>query len=412
MLLIEKKQVSVKDIEKLLGVSIPLDKLLKKPLFEINPANLVKDPDNGPGAVKCRQGIDFPASFRVRLKNGTDVEIRYCTNRTPDLKTHGQTEIYTPKKLPFDGKAEYLSDDQDKAVYYYLHFFNKQSPFRNEGMPFYDKPYEFEFQDDQAKATVQIAAIQLRSKAVAHAASLEGEELLIIAKGMRVVGVHGMDDLMVKAKLMEYAERSPKEYIDKANSQVNHIEGLILDAIDKGVFELVQNSSGKTWKWAMGNKKDQVIVELSNNVQNTPQALITHIQQTPGVVNEFLPSLLDARLQMAAKKNINHELQGVNVLDMVKQSQKTESAYDGPTQPSMLDNFDSSEDEPLDLDDFEQPEVQLGTLPETFKEAQDLLGQKGCSKAPSLAKELMTGIENKTITAENIEDFFVENKKE
>lgn len=394
MLLIDKKQVSPDDVQKALGVKFDMAKLMKKPLFEINPALVVADPANGLGATKVRQGMEFPAYFRVKLRDGRNVEIRYCTNRTPDLKTHGQTEVYTPKKVYFEGKAEFLSDDQDKAIYYFLHFYNKNSPFREKGLPFEGKPFEYEFQDDVAKADAAIAKIVLRTKATQHAMSLQGEELIIIAKGMRIEGAHELEPSAVRARLMEYADAKPQEYLDKANSQVNHIEGLIYDAIDKNIFVIDSGSGVKRWKWAMGSKEGEVIAEFSNNVPDLRRALITHIQQTPGAITEFLPVLIDTTRLVKAKTNIAKELVDVDVLNMLKDA----------------DIEHGTVDEPEELDETLTGGA-VTTLPTNFKEAQNLLGQQGCGRSPALAKELMDGITANEITLDNIDDFIYGNKK-
>lgn len=402
MLLVDKKQYTPQQIEKVLGITIPLDKILKKPLFEINPANLVNDSrNNGPGAVRVRQGMEFPAVFRVKLSDGNTVEIRYCTNRTPDVKTHGQTEIYTPKKVPFEGKAEFLNDEQDKAVFYYLHFYNRQSPFRGEGFQYEGKPYEYEFQDDIAKANIAIAAIELRSKATYHASQLQGEELLIVAKGMRIDGANELEPEMVRARLMQFADAQPQKYLDMSASTVNHIEGLILDAIDKHIL-IMDNSAGvKRWRWAVGERKDEVIVELPNSVPNHKEALITHIQQMPGVVNTFIPLLMNARVQLLAKNNITEKAKEVNIMDLLKQ----ESHNAGTSEENEREYSDWADANTTNHDDV------IYRLPATREEASELLGSRGASKAPMTIKQLLDGIKDGTINLENIAVFIAANQK-
>lgn len=430
MLLVNKKQIATKDVGKELGIYIPLDKLLKKPLFEINPALILNDSRaNGPGATRVRQGMEFPAEFRVRLKNGEDVEIRYCRNRTPNVKTHGQTEIYTPKKLPFEGKAEFLNDDADKAIYYYLHFFNRQSPFRDEGYPFHNKPWDYEFQDDLEKANLLIAGITLRRKAEAHADSLQGEEMIIIAKGMRIEGIHGLDPVMIKAKLMQYAHDFPKEYLEKSGSTVNHMEGLIRDAMDSNILVMQSTSNSKRWVWDKGPKEGQVIVELSNTIPDFRQALITHIQQTPNAVNEFLPTLINTRTLIAAKSSINSQLQGVDVLGMLKQAKQhqvddikekvfsdmvaggigitrtdTEGVhYVDPMSEEGSDILNKSEEQDdQHSGDYTGPIITA--LPATFKDAQAFLGEHIGKKTPALAKKFLEDITNGEIRLDNIHE--------
>lgn len=404
MLLINKTQVTIGDIEKKLGIRLPVDKILKKPLYEINPALVIPDHhNNGAGAVKCRQGIEFPAYFRVKLKNGEDVEIRYCTNRTPDRTTHGQTEVFSPRKVAFEGKAEFIGDEADKAVYYYLHFYNRQSPFRNTGYQYAGKPFEYEFQDNEAKADASIAMIRLRTEATTHALKLDGEELMIIAKGMKLEGVHGMEPREVKATLMQFADSNPKLYMEKAQSQVNHIIGLIYDAIDKDIFKLENYGGINRWRWALGAKKDELIVELSSNVRDLKEALIMHIQQTPGVVNEFLPVLLNTRLSVAAQNNISQELDGVDVLSMMKGA-AAEHAEEGNYE--FNDNFDDNENNGTDGDDFDSGNEEL-PLPTEFKQCSPYIKSILGTGDPKLAGKLWNAIKAKEVDELNVGDFLI-----
>lgn len=420
MLLINKKQVTISGIEKALNIRIPVDKILKKPLYEINPALVVPDHhNNGAGAVKVRQGIEFPAYFRVKLKTGEDVEIRYCTNRTPDKTTHGQTEVFSPRKVSFEGKAEFIGDEEDKAVYYYLHFYNRQSPFRNKGYQYEGKPFEYEFQDNEAKADAAIAMIKLRTEATTHALNLDGENLMIIAKGMKIDGVHGMEPREVKATLMQFADSNPKLYLEKAQSQVNHIVGLIYDAIDKDIFVLENYGGIHRWRWAVGAKKDELIVELSSNVRDFKEALITHIQQTPGVVNEFLPVLLNARLAVAAQNNITNELQGVNILDMVKGAAETNApmesvtpAANSYTQPDeFIDEEGGNDIDKGGEEEFSDEEAGL-PFPTEFKHCSPYIKSIIGTGDPKLAGKLWNAIKAKEVDELNVGDFINEIKFE
>lgn len=384
MILINKEQVRPELLAGKLGVKIPLDKIKKKPLYEINPALIFKDYYNGPGATKTRQAMEFPTYFRAKLSNGENVEIRYCTSRTPDRKTHGQTEIYTPLAVEFEGKAEFIADDEDKALYFWLHFFNKTSPFRKSGTHF-----EYELVDDDAKANEIIESLTLRSKATSHASSLSGDEMIIIAKGMKIAGASAMEPMMIKAQLMQYASDKPGEYLTKAESTVNHIHGLVYDSIDKGIFILDTIYNTKRWKWAMGAKIGEVIVEISANIPDEREALINHVSLN---IQEFLPVLINTSKTINAKSNLEKAVENVNVLDMLKpdniKDEFEEYGYTEPAAPEVAFT-------PVDLQN---------DLPTSFKEAMEYLGQKIGKKTPALASVLFNGIKDGSTTAENIDE--------
>lgn len=423
MILINKTAVEVQDLNKTLGIKIPLDILKKKPLFEINPALIFKDPANGPLATKNRNMMEFPCYFNATTKGGKSVEIRYCTNRTPDPKFMGQTEKYSPRVVEFDGKAEFISDDLDKAVYFWLHFFNKTSPFRKAGLP-----HEYELVDDNARATTLIESITLRSKATAHASELSGDALRITAKGMKIAGADKMDDLSIKAQLMQYASDKPAEYLNKAESQVNHIEGLIRDSIDKGIFIVENVFNSKRWRWAQGVKQGEVIIEMSTSVSDDAQALITHISQN---ITEFLPVLINTAKTVNAKTNLEKNLEGINVFDMLKGedgkgnshtpvgsqfgNKTTVDSFDSLTDEHNLEEIqrqiDEQNNESNDFDEDNDGNSQndlLDGLPTNYKEAQEYLGEKIGKKTPALASELNTGITNGTINNDNIEMILAE----
>lgn len=384
MILINKEQTKIEHLAKRLGgIDLPIDKIFKKPLFEINPALVVADPANGPGATKVRQSMEFPAVFRAQLKSGEDVEIRYCTNRQPDPKFMGQTEKFAPRMVEFEGKAEFIADDKDKAVYFWLHFYNKTSPFRQEGVP-----YEYALVDDDARATELIAGITLRSKATAYAAGLSGSEMIIIAKGMKIPGASTMEPLMVKAQLMQYASDKPAEFLNKAESQVNHIEGLIRDSIDKGIFILENVFNSKRWRWGMGVKKGEVIVEMSASVPDEPQALITHISQN---IQEFLPVLIDTAKTINARVNLENKLDNIDVFAQLRGN--TPAVNDQEPEKEVTNSNDQT-----DLDSGDDQEE----LPTSFAECQAYLYTKIGKKTPALASQLNKGIEAGTITKDNI----------
>lgn len=381
MILINKKQVKLTEIDKILGIKMPLELIKKKPLFEINPALMVKDPANGPGAVKLRYGMEFPCVFYAILPSGENMEIRYCTSRTPDVKFMGQSEKYAPKAVEFEGKAEFIKDDLDKAVFFWLHFYNKTSPFRQQ-----DKPYEYELVDDDARATTLINQITLRSRATSHAAALEGQQMIIIAKGMKIQGVSTMEPLMVKAQLMQRASDNPAEYLNAADSQVNHIQGLIIDSIDKGIFVLENQFNSKRWKWGMGVKRGEFIVEMSSSVTDETDALLTHISQH---IQEFLPVLIDTSKTINAKANLVKELENVDVM--------------GALFDNVADEGLSAESENGEEDDLLAGNEQLLPLPTSYAEAQEYLGKHISKKTPALASALIKGIESGEVTVENID---------
>lgn len=388
MILVNKKQVNLNDLGKALGIEIPLDLIKKKPLYEINPALVIKDPANGPMATKCRQAMEFPCVFNTTLKNGEAVEIRYCLTRTPDPKTHGSTEKYSPRVCEFEGRAEFVKDDLDKAVFFWVHFYNKTSPFRQVGQPF-----EYELVDDDAKARELIEHLTLRGRAATHASALQGEQLMIIAKGMGIPGVQSMEPMMVKAQLMQFASDQPAEYLVKAESNVTHVKGLIVDSIDKGIFVLDNQFNVKRWRWGEGVRKGELLVEISNNVPDHNEALVTHISQH---IQDILPVLMETAKNVNGSKSLEAGAKDIDVMAG------------------------------LGLKDDEQPDGKEGeqnaghnkvnttpmALPSNYAEASTFLFAKIGSKAPIFIKKLELGVKDGSVTMENVDTFLATLKKQ
>jgi len=312
MILIDKEQVTHDKIARALGIELDIDKIVKRPVFDIAPHRLIKDPANGPNAKRSRKGVDFPAFFNFRNKSGKTVEIRYATGRTPNPATDGRTELFAPRMLAFEGESELIADDPDKALFFFLHFYNASSPCRPEGAKL---PIEWEYVDNIKKANDRIALIGKKREAMLLADTLEGDALLIVAKGLRIHGVSAMDELAVKAEVLEFAMNKPEEFVSKANSQVNQIEGLIIDAIDKQIFVMADEYGQKSWRWGMGTNEGETIVQFAAGIKDAQQSLISHIQQD---INKYLPVLINMAKTVNIKKNAEKQLENVDILSHFK----------------------------------------------------------------------------------------------
>lgn len=413
MLFINKKEVKASDVGKIIGYHVPLDKIKKKPLFEINPALMSKDPANGAGAIKCRQSMEFPAVFFTKSKTGETLEIRYATTSTPDMKTLGQSNKYSPRMVEFDGKAEFIGDDLDKAVYYWLHFYNEGSPFRAAGIPF-----DYSLVDDDAKANKLISELTLKGKATSHAAALNEDEMILIAKGMKIPGASSMELLMVRAQLMQYASNSPAQYLAAAQSTVNQVKGLIYDSIDKLIFVCENTHNIKRWKWGKGPKEGQLIFEMSSTVQDENEALINHISQSPGAVNEIIPILIGTVNTLKGNTKQAENFAGIDVFAQLNLKGASEPGVIVPILEQAPPFENPPADDEVDEDYDETPptdEERLNALagiylplPKDFEESKEyLMKHIGNKKAP-LTSRLNKGVADGSITLENIEEVLEE----
>ena len=379
MILIDGQQVSLHELQQKLGIKIPVEKIIKKPVFEINQALKIRDPANGPNAYRVRPGYDFPAKFNYRTKSGRTHEIRYADQMpVPKESTEGRTFTYSPRMLAFEGEMEYVNTDEDKAIFFYLYPVCKDSPCRTN-----KSPYEWHFVDDEAKANARIESIEKKREAMRFVDTLHGQALFIIAKSLRIPGAHRMDERSVLAEVSDYAMSKPEEFLKRADSQVAQIEGLIIDAIDRGIFVMEKVYNMKQWKWGAGTNKGALIVELSENVQDEAEALITHIQS--GNLTLMLPQLIEISKNINAKDNAANQLADVNILGEF-----------GIAKPAEEQEEDSVQ--------IERPE-----FPTDMAGARDWLKYKTGKKPSSESSKLWKAVQAGDVTAENIDEWFKEN---
>lgn len=382
MILIDKEQVTLDELSKKLGIELDIEKIIKRPVFDIAQRRLFKDPANGPNARKSRKGVDFPAHFVFRNAKGKSVEIRYATGRTPNPATEGRTELYAPRMLAFEGESELLAEDPDKAVFFFLHFYNLQSPCRQ---PDSKLPIEWEYVDSVAKANARIATIGKKREAMLLADTLEGDALMIVAKGLRIHGVSAMDELAVKAEVLEYAMNKPEEFITKANSQVNQIEGLIIDAIDKQIFVMGDEYGQKSWRWGMGTNEGETIVQFAPGLKDAQQSLISHIQQD---INKYLPVLINMAKTINIKRDAEKQLENVDILSHF---QKEKEAVVEDTTGKPDDNGRFGEEPPFPTD---------------FPTSKDWVYYMTGKKTVATCAALNKAIQASTVNEENIIEWF------
>lgn len=382
MILIDKLQVTHDKIARTLGIDLDYEKIIKRPVFDIIASRLIKDPANGPNAKRSRKGVDFPSHFVFRDEKGKSMEIRYATGRTPNPATEGRTELFAPRMLSFEGESELIADDPDKALFFFLHFYNSVSPCRSTTTR---QPVEWEYVDNVARANARIANIGKKREAMLLADTLEGDALMIVAKGLRIHGVSAMDELAVKAEILEYAIQKPEEFLSKANSQVNQIEGLIIDAIDKGIFVMGDEYGQKSWRWAKGTHEGETIVQFAEGQKDANTSLINHIQQD---INKYLPVLINISKTINIKKNAEKQLANIDILAQF-QPEKKAAAED--TAPKADDNGRYGQ----------RPE-----FPKDFNGSKAFVYYMTGKKHPKVCSALNIEVQARKVTAENIEAWF------
>lgn len=271
MILVNNQKVTISELSEMFD--IPLDKLEKKPVFEINPDMKKRDYLNK--GWKIPVGKQFPSHFFVKHPETKEtVEIRYAATINQERVGDKLIDKYSPRKVTFRGSATF-KPDVDEAIFFYLSIHNRTSPFRTKDMT---KPWTYEFVDDEKRAEGVIESMSLLGNALAHAAKLKGQRLKVTAKGLRISGAEHMDEVGLKAAILQKAQENPGFYMAKVEDSSILFDGLIQDAIDQNVFVLVEKYGVKTWKWGSGPHTGDSVVNVTAGATDSVQALFNHIK--------------------------------------------------------------------------------------------------------------------------------------
>lgn len=283
MILLNNEAKTLQQLQAIL--KFPLEKIIKQSEFLVN-ENL-KGFDLGSKKKRDLGTIRFPAVFTIEDKNGVSYEIRYSTSKANVKDKNGKIDVvFSPKKVTFD--EDTIPSKIDLAVFMYLHPKCKNSPFRTDDSPI----WTYEYKDKEKIAGASVSKGDVMLKALNHAKSYKGDDLVLMAKGMGIANASNMTELEIQASLTEIAMANPAKYLEKTEKQVTVLDGKIIDAIDKGVFIMVEKYGVHQWNWNFGPNKGQTICEITNNGIPANDFLITHIKMN---LAKYYDEIMSAR---------------------------------------------------------------------------------------------------------------------
>lgn len=208
-----------------------------------------RDPQNQKPIVPRGHGI--PCSINVVLENGESKRITYADNSRQETR-NGLTRLkHSPINLMLPGLTLALTDDQTtKFFFLYIHHYNKQSPL-NIGKPNPNCIYQF---NDTAKlAKEEDDKEELFFEALSMLKALDEPQLRQVAKGYKMFGVDDLTEVEVRSLVRAKLKLNPAQFIVDLESNEIAIEGIIQDAIDKGI--IAQVHSGTETVWNLGTKQ-------------------------------------------------------------------------------------------------------------------------------------------------------------
>jgi len=208
-----------------------------------------RDPQNQKPIVPRGHGI--PCNINVVLPGGETAKITYADSARQETR-NGLTRLkYVPINLMLEGLTLALTDDQVmKFFFLYIHNYNKQSPL-NIGKPNPNCIYQF---NDTAKAAKEEDdKEEILFEALGLLKGLASPELRQVAKGYKMSNIDDLQDVEVRKLIRAKLKENPAQLILDLESNEIAIEGIIQDAIDKGIIK--QQINGTQRVYTLGEKQ-------------------------------------------------------------------------------------------------------------------------------------------------------------
>lgn len=303
MLFENRKQISAVDLMMKYASRGAYDALLKKPSFEIDKSRKRVDNVNG-GVIKTPKATGTRSHFMATDKNSRlKVEIRYASSHNPKVVGDRIIDTFEPRYVESKGATFAFQNDIDLAVYMYLHPNNSLSPLRSG-----NAKGKYEYIDTKQRSKAKMDGINALTDALSHAQNLDEDRLVVFAKGLGIKGVDKKDSYDVRADLMEFAQKYPKVYNEKRNTELTMVEGRIVNLIDKGIVKLNTIGNMRRWSWAKGELEGEHILDIQNVTQDAKQSLKNFFF---GDINKWMNVLNNITNDMNAQEKAEKALQAM-----------------------------------------------------------------------------------------------------
>jgi hypothetical protein len=274
MIYIDDQKVSIKEALRLLGVKEERIPAKTYKVFKI--ADKKKKPDRVNGGYLVPRSLTLKPYFTAPSPElGYNVEVRYVSQVVPKRDKDGDIQQeYFPHNMEFLGEAIAV-DDSETFMWWFLNPNNRQSPFRAVNTGFY-----FEFEDREEMAEAEIEHTYYLTKALSlvmgdHA--LDVIRLKQLAKGMQVPNAEGMTYKLVQAALIRLIRQDPQKFYNKATSKTIQFEGVLQDAVDRGVLELRSLNGVK--RWYLSGREILIVNDGKDHRQSLDEFIAENMEQ-------------------------------------------------------------------------------------------------------------------------------------
>lgn len=378
-LFLDDEQVKPRDFAALHGLKLEAyDRLIKKPIFKLDESQVKKK-----STITANKNLSEPpvqgvkCSFWFKDLDGMTKRLVYAESRSPKIEGGVRTWVYKPNYLFHKGTVvNFLKKDEDKIVYSYFSPGNPLSPFKGQFKM-------FGFVDPVAetlKAADSMSAIQ---KALTHATTADEEELVLLAKGLKLLNSDDYDlsELRVRMQQFAIAPTTNPVYVKAMTDEMTRVEGRIRNCVDKGIMRLEQVAGGsaRQWVWGSGPKEGAPIGDPIMNVNDDAlHRLITSIKTD---LNLYLYDLRNTTVLIQADKRAKEVLAAEKI--------------EVPAHLAEINNTDNTGSETRDLKN------------EVFDVAssQEFVAKRGYKKLASQLKQLRDAVAEGKVTYANVDMF-------
>lgn len=365
MLIVNGETVNTKKF--CIDEGLNFEKIVNNPTFELHKKFQKKDKANG-NAVKIPARFSFPAKIHIKSKNSGDtLEVRYAENKNYRIVGKERVEVYAPRYINIDTAKFSARDNEDKAVFLFINTLNVSSPYGN------GKNCDYEHLDPTEIAKTRMASMSNITKVLSTIENMEQTEMVVLAKGLKATFpnfnpfVDGSDTHpdIVKVEMMQFAQLNADTFLEVVDSDIAKTKGQIINLVDNGIIKEFTVQNMRQWKWDKGARNGNPIGD---------QIVDPHANSLDYLVNYILSNLGTYYTDLyTSNTTVSSESQALNFLKEHKEKQ-IEVVYDN------------------------------SSLPQSYAEVRDWMGENGFKKSPELVKKVNEAIQDGTITVGNIKE--------
>lgn len=371
-LFLDDDQVVPKELARRLGIKDEVyERLIAKPMFRLDKSQEVKNK-----TIKSPEKPTFgiKASVWIKDKDGLTKRLTWAESRSPKVEAGVRTWVYQPSYINLKAGAVSFKNEPEKAFYMFLRPGNPQSPFAGS-----KKMFTF---IDKVAETLQMANdMSDIQKALSHATNVEEEELIIIAKGLKILNNDDYDITELRLRMQQYSinPQTNRKYVMGMEDEIVRIDGRIANIIDKGIVRLEKRgSSARQWVWASGARDGSEIGDLIMNVNDDARhRLMTFMKAN---LNDYIHELRNSTVLIQADRKAREVLQSEKI-----------SLVDVPAHLAEVNNTSQAGSLKADVHDFQS--------------SRDFLGRKGYPKGSAQAKLLNEAIDQGQVDKSNVDSF-------